>query len=209
MLATMPSHKYLSFRYNSTEEAVSSTILNQITGVRQFKLNSMYDPDHTGIGHQPLGYDEWTTFYNRYRVFGAKVTITVANQGEYGGVMVITPWMNTSGSIPGTFLSDLREQRKGSTLITFNDHDAGGSTKRFSKYYSINKILGVPASQIPISNEYVGVMGNFGTGQDPATLAYVSIGLSPLRSGAAVTCNITVDITYYAKLEAVKQVQSS
>lgn len=41
-----------------------------------FFVNSLYDPDYTGTGHQPMGYDQLTPLYNRYVVTGAKITTT-------------------------------------------------------------------------------------------------------------------------------------
>lgn len=40
----------------------------------QFLLNSIYDPNYTGGGHQPLGHDQWAQFYKTYKVLGAKIT---------------------------------------------------------------------------------------------------------------------------------------
>lgn len=34
----------------------------------KFNLNSLYDPDYTGVGHQPYGRDQLAALYNRYRV---------------------------------------------------------------------------------------------------------------------------------------------
>lgn len=34
-----------------------------------FNLNSLFDPDRTATGHQPLGFDQLKTLYNRYRVY--------------------------------------------------------------------------------------------------------------------------------------------
>jgi len=34
----------------------------------KLSLNSIYDPDVTGGGHQPYGHDTYATLYNRYRV---------------------------------------------------------------------------------------------------------------------------------------------
>ena len=34
-----------------------------------FNLNSIYDPDRTGVGHQPMGRDQLALLYHRYRVF--------------------------------------------------------------------------------------------------------------------------------------------
>lgn len=39
-----------------------------------FSLNGIYDPNITGIGHQPRGYDQIMALYEHYVVLGAKVT---------------------------------------------------------------------------------------------------------------------------------------
>lgn len=39
-----------------------------------YRANSINDPNLTGGGHQPMGHDQWATFYRRYTVIGAKVT---------------------------------------------------------------------------------------------------------------------------------------
>lgn len=52
--------------------ALSSSL--GITGNYQFQLNSIYDPNYTGGGHQPLGHDQWAQFYKTYKVLGAKIT---------------------------------------------------------------------------------------------------------------------------------------
>lgn len=38
--------------------------------------NSIYDPNTSGTGHQPLGYDELAVFYDHYMVVRSKVTAT-------------------------------------------------------------------------------------------------------------------------------------
>lgn len=39
-----------------------------------FRANSCFDPDLTGIGHQPMNFDLWSQLYNHYTVVGAKIT---------------------------------------------------------------------------------------------------------------------------------------
>ncbi|WP_445779180.1 hypothetical protein, partial [Shewanella sp.] len=41
----------------------------------QFRLNSMYDPDYTAAGHQPMGFDQVSQNYGRYLVHKVKITI--------------------------------------------------------------------------------------------------------------------------------------
>lgn len=44
---------------------------------QQYKINSIYDPDLTGGGNQPLGRDTWAGIYNYYKVLETHVTISV------------------------------------------------------------------------------------------------------------------------------------
>lgn len=53
--------------------------LNSPTGLQSintYMINSIYDPNVTGVGAQPLSHDEFATFYNQYIVTGAKITTT-------------------------------------------------------------------------------------------------------------------------------------
>jgi len=40
-----------------------------------FSCNSMFDPDNTGVGHQPMGFDEMAAIYGHYSVVGSKITV--------------------------------------------------------------------------------------------------------------------------------------
>ncbi len=43
-----------------------------------YRLNGLHDPDTTGVGHQPYGYDQLTPFYGVYTVVRAWAEITVS-----------------------------------------------------------------------------------------------------------------------------------
>ncbi len=56
-----------------------------------FRCNSLFDPDSTGAGHQPLIFDEFAELYQEYRVLKAKIKVTPiptttsnVNPGLYG-----------------------------------------------------------------------------------------------------------------------------
>jgi len=65
-------------------------ILGPFTGsnVYQFCGNSLYDPDQTGAGHQPMYFDNYMSVYEKYRVNYAQITVTVINHA-----------VNTLGSV--------------------------------------------------------------------------------------------------------------
>jgi len=52
--------------------------LDPTTGVavQQFRMNSLHDPDYTGTGHQPMGYDQLCpALYQQWWVTASKITI--------------------------------------------------------------------------------------------------------------------------------------
>jgi hypothetical protein len=44
-----------------------------------FRLNSLYDPNLTSTGHQPIGFDQIMPLYDHYCVIGARVRVTATN----------------------------------------------------------------------------------------------------------------------------------
>lgn len=45
-----------------------------------FSINNMYDPNFTGTGTQPIGYDQYSALYGRYRVLSARVEVFACNR---------------------------------------------------------------------------------------------------------------------------------
>lgn len=44
-----------------------------------FSFNSLYDPDVTSVGHQPMYLDNYASLYQRYKVSFAKIKATIVN----------------------------------------------------------------------------------------------------------------------------------
>lgn len=70
-LAGMPLRKLIRMRY-SDDVALSFTTAGFATA-HVLRLNSIFDPDLTSVGHQPMGHDEWAQFYEHYTVLSARV----------------------------------------------------------------------------------------------------------------------------------------
>jgi hypothetical protein len=41
-----------------------------------YSANGLYDPDITGTGHQPMGFDQLMLLYNQYSVIKSKISVT-------------------------------------------------------------------------------------------------------------------------------------
>lgn len=209
--------------YRNTKFALSRTIvpdkhtvrlryvqlvqLNPLAGVpasHVFRANSIHDPDFTGIGHQPLGHDQWVPFYNHYNVIGSKCTakfISASTDDTLGAAHV------------GVLLKDdvttiidpvsIMEQGHNQYRIMVNSN-AGSSSTRCSGFYSARKFMGI--KDISDNRNLVG--SSFGT--NPSEGAFFHVYAAPVAAGLnADPLNVLVTIEYTVQLTERKSLDQS
>lgn len=102
--------------------------------LHQFNLNSIYDPDRTGGGHQPYFRDQMAQFYDFYKVRSCnfKFVLTTFENRHY--IVSVRPDDNV------TIVSNLtlEMERPGATNILFTEV---AKPTKFSKRYDIAHIL--------------------------------------------------------------------
>jgi len=87
----------------------------------RYRCNSLFDPDETGIGHQPRGFDQWAALYNKYVVTKAKITVDFhANDSDLADATIIGVATNTTATAFGD-PRDLFESR----FVTYNQTNPG------------------------------------------------------------------------------------
>lgn len=78
------NQRLIKFVYADNGFSLAPVAGNSYQDYYVFRGNGPYDPDATGVGVQPYGYDNWlssagsTAFYNRYRVAASKITVYLA-----------------------------------------------------------------------------------------------------------------------------------
>lgn len=56
-----------------------------------FNLNSLFDPEFTGVGHQPREFDTWASVYSKYRVLETMVEADVRQRAAHGISVCLVP----------------------------------------------------------------------------------------------------------------------
>lgn len=98
----LSASRIVTLRYHANV-GISST--SGAVAAWTFLLNSIYDPDYSGTGHQPLGHDQLAALFQRYAVIRARVTVQCATTsvGEvpvfYGLVAASGPNMSNRNVI--------------------------------------------------------------------------------------------------------------
>jgi len=71
-----------------------------------FSANAVYDPNVTGTGHQPMGFDTMMLYYEQYTVMASKITVTFVNNGKNAcrAGIAITP--DTTAAVTGDIVEN-------------------------------------------------------------------------------------------------------
>jgi len=101
----------------------ADTVTTDAAGIFRFNLNSLFDPNRSGVGHQPYGYDTLATLYNRYRVIScgwrAQIPIT-ASSGLSAGLGA----MPANEDLSFANFSELRENPRAKYIVQNPGADA-------------------------------------------------------------------------------------
>lgn len=82
-------------------ESSAATTLGALYS-QQFRGNSVYDPDLTGVGAQPTGFDQWAAFFNEYLVVSSFLEIEIVCGTVAPVEWVVFPSYNST--LPSTTL---------------------------------------------------------------------------------------------------------
>lgn len=171
-----------------------------------FRANSCFDPNLTGIGHQPMNYDLWTQLYNHYTVVGAKITCTFNTPltAQSGGLIYgcILADDSTSTTDPTTMM----EQGLVKYRIRDNHINTSGTkAPTVTKCYSAKKFFNI--TNITDNQQRLGS----GVGVNPGEIACFNVfaGPTPGSSTDINTIFVTVTIDYIVLFsEPKEQIQS-
>lgn len=160
--------------------------------VKNFRLNSIYDPDLDIVnGHQPLGYDQWQVFYNKFRVYKAIVTATVINNNNGGIQCGLVPY-NTPGILSTVDDSTFEQPHAISKTIA----GVNGMNKTvIKKVVDIPRVLGKSHLQYRSSDEVASLFGN-----NPVEECRLALVARQVNDSSAPACAAVINITYFVEL---------
>lgn len=155
----------------------------------QFRANSLFDPDYTSVGHQPLRFDQLSTFYGNYIVVGSKITVLQIGGSPaavtYG---ILALYLSDSNSIPNVNEQLIENGKCKWTLTTDSSNMKVKLTEKFSakKFFNITNIK---------DNE-----SRIGAAIDanPADIAMFNLVLGPLDGASGISLRFLVTIDYLA-----------
>lgn len=189
-LTPIPQRFITKMKYTET---VAMNSLNAYTYA--FNLNSVFDPNRTGTGHQPYGHDTFATMYNRYRVIGCSYTIQGFNSTN---TVVISA--NPANELVVFTNTDEAMENPRTKWIT---QTAGGGIKVLKGNVYIPSLVGRSKAQYMADDRYQAQ-----TGTSPNELAILNLACQSISSGD-VTVDCVVTLNYLVEWFDIKNLAQS
>lgn len=181
----MANKYFVKLRY-ATTYLYDQLVGQQIT--RRYSGNSLHDPDHTGAGHQPNSYDQFTAFYTKWRVRAAKIKVIIHSTSAVGINGLRSTILQTKDSAIALSPEAAMEQPGAVTGIT-----SPNTQPTVLKRYATTKGI------YPDTHKTINCQGAIG--QNPVNQWFYQLSLDGTVAGQT-NARITVIITYYAQFSS-------
>lgn len=181
LTAKLPYYEYIHLFGNISSDYV-------------FTLNSIFDPNFTGVGHQPIGHDQWAAFYNRYRVTGVDVDVECINNSIIPTTVVIQTNNSNASQNTVAAINSAREQPFSAARLL---GPAGGGNVHWTyrEFIPLDKVLGVSRAKLLADDTYSAVMT-----ASPVEGVFLHVMAADLSAGTNVSVSFNVRISFHTDL---------
>jgi hypothetical protein len=153
----------------------------------KYALNSIYDPNITGSGSQPMYHDQLSVMYNRYRVRACLFQTTVT--GLNTPCRVAVSFANNDQLTTFDYVS---ESQWSQNAVINTMANGGLNQKVFRKYVVLSDLLGENTSDDRDQAQF---------GANPSNIALATINLASLDNATNMTAvSFFTEIRYYVEL---------
>lgn len=152
-----------------------------------WRLNSIFDPNYSGTGHQPYGHDQLSQLYERYRVFKCKWRIRVMNRSSVDAQVTVTPSNHAISSSNSDLIAEFPRS------VTKQLEYSTGSGLTFTGVATLPSLNGQTSAEYKGDDRFQALFG-----ANPTELMYLTLSMYAPTS-ASVTASVAVTLVYYVE----------
>lgn len=151
-------------------------------------INAPGDPQSTLTTNQPLGYDQLSDLFNRYRVVGGSFKVNIFNRSS----TVICDAVAYVGTVDRSGSTDAIEYMEQPGVPRSQSCVLGQQASNFSRSFSVADVCGVDSSVVLSEETYSSTTGASGPGTD----IFLNVGVWSHDGSTSPTYNYTYEIVY-------------
>lgn len=179
---TMPLFQARTVKWLRYSTSVSLSSVSGAVTTWVFRANDCFDPDFTGTGHQPMGFDQMMIFYNHFCVTHSRIIVSFKSAAGAAGTACVR---QDAASSPLTVIDQIIEFG-GLVQCELETIGGFGANKVLEMAISIAKLQGVSESALTADPT---LRGDAAT--SPTEITYFHL---QLWNAAAVTCTANVSV---------------
>lgn len=169
-----------------------------VSGAYAMNLNSIYDPNRTGVGHQPYGFDTLASLYNRYRVISCGYRLSVSPTSSVPITLTAIP---ANQVLTTSTASEIRENPRAKYVV----QNVGANVMVLSSKTYIPSLVGRSKAQYMADDRYQAL-----TTADPNEEAILNIAtFNPSNDLALGSTPVQVVMEYTVEFFDIKSLGQS
>lgn len=163
-----------------------------------FNLSSLFDPDTTGVGHQPIGFDQLMPLYDHYTVHHVEVRVTFSSADATNAQIVVLSLQDKAGTTTnaGTVIENGR-----CTYTVLGQRGGAGQVARLTMDVDHSAFF---ARSVLNGDKYMG-----GSTYSPTEAVYLHVGVMGLGGVDSAGANFCTELIYHARLSEPAAVAES
>lgn len=156
-----------------------------------FRLNSVYDPDASGVGTSAIPYATWAALYLNYKVRRVTVRVMASFAGSAGslGRLTIAP-VAYQPVVPANAATWVMLPFASSRMMAVAT-EGGKNVAEITRTYDMPRIAKITRAQFSNELDWSGQVGS-----NPARQIYLLLGLESVNSSTVGSAKYSIYITY-------------
>jgi len=192
----MPPTLFCQFRYSQQVTLSNDNTTGRTGSEHAWRLNSLFDPDFTAVGHQPRGFDQMAAIYNKYVVYKVHIQLRKLQHtfgSDTGNFIALNVRQGDNAYVlSGVKTADEIQEVAGNTVIGLS-----AQAERMVDYeFYIADLLGIPRTQI-FNDELYGAATN----ANPSRTAYTSVAMGNFNDVTGQSAIVLMSMVFYARMQ--------
>lgn len=153
---------------------------------QSWAINSAFDPDFSGGGLQPLGFDQYAQFYGRYRVLSVKFELDWASRSTEPAIVGL--YASPQSTLPAVAIAWTIQPTPTTCCGLIPLNTAGPAVLRQTRRVQIANVMGVTAAEFKDDQDFSAILT-----ASPARVCYVHTWIKSM-TGAVTSVHYLVRI---------------